>query len=54
MPVVEIVGEMELCGALVDVEYCQKLKEKYESKLRDIDDQLMRELLKIKPIIDKW
>ena len=31
MPLVPIVAEMELCGAVADVEYCRKLKEKYEN-----------------------
>lgn len=54
MPLVTIVAEMELCGAWADVEYCKKLKEKYESKLIEIDAQLNDEILKIKPIIEKW
>ena len=54
MPLVVIVAEMELCGALVDLNYCKKLKEKYDAKLQLIDDQLKDELFKIKPIIDKW
>ncbi len=36
MPLVVIVAEMELCGAVADLAYCQKLKEKYEAKLRDV------------------
>ena len=54
MPLVTIVAEMELCGAWADVEYCKKLKEKYEAKLVEIDEQLNDEILKIKPIIEKW
>ena len=54
MPLVTIVAEMELCGALVDLEYCEKLKDKYVAKLRAIDTQLDKELCSIKPIIDKW
>lgn len=54
MPLVTVVAEMELCGAWADVEYCKKLKEKYESKLIEIDAQLNDEILKIKPIIEKW
>ena len=49
-----IVAEMELCGAWADIEYCKKLKEKYEAKLVEIDAQLNDEILKIKPIIEKW
>ena len=54
MPLVVVVAEMELCGALVDLNYCQKLKEKYETKLKNIDEQLSDEIVKIKPLIDKW
>jgi hypothetical protein len=51
MPLVTIVAEMELCGALVDLEYCEKLKDKYVAKLRAIDTQLDKELCSIKPIM---
>ena len=54
MPLVTIVAEMELCGALVDLSYCQKLREKYESKLKSIDEKLSDEIVKIKHLIDKW
>ncbi len=54
MPLVLIVAEMELCGALADLPYCQKLKEKYESKLIEIDNKLNNEIAKIKHIIDEW
>ena len=36
------------------MDYCQKLKEKYEAKLKAIDDQLNDELLRLKPIIERW
>ena len=54
MPLVVVVAEMELCGALVDLNYCQKLKEKYEAKLKNIDERLSDEIVKIKRLIDKW
>lgn len=54
MPLVVIVAEMELCGALVDLSYCQKLKEKYETKLSVIDKQLNDKLISIEEIISKW
>lgn len=54
MPLVVIVAEMELCGALVDLEYCRKLKDKYETKLSIIDDKLRKEILSIKNIINEW
>lgn len=54
MPLVPIVADMELCGALADLDYCQKLKDKYEAKLKSIDDKLDNELCKIQKIIDRW
>jgi len=54
MPLVPVVAEMELCGALVDLKYCEKLQDKYEAKLRDIDKQLDMELCNIKTAIDEW
>ena len=54
MPLIPIVAEMELCGAFADMKYCKKLKEKYEAKLVEIDALLNDEILKIKPIIEKW
>lgn len=54
MPLVVIVAEMELCGALVDLNYCQKLKDKYETKLASIDSLLNDEILKLESIISSW
>ncbi len=54
MPLVPIVAEMELCGALVDVNYCKKLKEKYETQLVEIDEKLQNEISDIQDIIDEW
>ena len=54
MPLVTTVAEMELCGAMVDVDYCQKLKEKYESRLSKIDEQLTEEIASIERIIAEW
>ena len=54
MPLVPIVAEMELCGALVDVNYCNKLKEKYETQLVEIDKKLQNEISDIQDIIDEW
>lgn len=54
MPLVAIVAEMELCGALVDLDYCQKLKDKYETKLSSIDALLNNELSKLDRIISDW
>lgn len=54
MPLVVIVAEMELCGALADLNYCQKLKDKYESKLASIDTLLNDEILKLESIISSW
>ena len=54
MPLVPIAAEMELCGALADLDYCQKLKDKYEAKLTVIDTQLSVEIAKLDSIIDSW
>ena len=54
MPLIRIVAEMELCGVLADLPYCQKLKEKYKAKLIEIDNKLTDEIAKIKHIIDEW
>ena len=54
MPLIRIVAEMELCGVFADLPYCQKLKEKYEAKLVEIDNKLTEEIAKIKHIIDEW
>ena len=54
MPLVVIVAEMELCGALADLSYCQKLKDKYVAKLASIDKLLNDEISKIESIISSW
>lgn len=54
MPLIPIVAEMELCGALVDVKYCSKLKEKYETQLVEIDEKIQNEIYNIQDIIDEW
>lgn len=54
MPLVVIVAEMELCGALADLNYCQKLKDKYETKLASIDVLLNDEILKLASVISDW
>ena len=54
MPLVPIVAEMELCGAQVDLNYCQKLKDKYETKLISIDTLLNNEILQLTSIINYW
>lgn len=54
MPLVVIVAEMELCGALVDLNYCEKLKNKYETKLSSIDQELETEVLNIQHLLDDW
>ena len=53
MPLVVIVAEMELCGALADLDYCQKLKEKYDvclfaSTKATLDNPNFKQVLKNK------
>ena len=54
IPMVPIVAEMELHGALVDVEYSRKLKDKYDQKLKEIDVKILKELNLLQPMVDQW
>ena len=54
MPVVPIVAEMELYGTDVDLRYCSKLKNKYDSILKDIIKKIDKNLDELEPIISRW
>lgn len=54
MPIVVIAAEMELLGARVDEEYCEKLKEKYLNKLVVIDNKIYEEINKLSKVISDW
>lgn len=54
MPMVEIVGEMELYGVKADLDYCNKLKVKYESIIKEIDDKINKELKLLDDVLEHW
>ena len=54
MPLVEIVAEMELNGVNFDLEYSERLREKYESRYNELDRKLNDEVNKYKDKIDEW
>ena len=54
MPVIKVFAEMELNGVSFDIEYSQRLKEKYQKKLEEIDKEINLELSSIKPLIEEW
>ena len=54
MPIVSVTAKMELRGVTIDQTFAQRLKDKYNKKLIDIDTQINIELEKIKPQIDSW
>lgn len=53
-PVIEVVAEMELDGIALDIDYCNRLSDKYHKVLDDINDRLNKELDNIKPQIVTW
>jgi len=53
-PIVEVTAKMELRGVCVDLEFGEKLKEKYNKQLAEIDEAIAKELEKLKPEIDSW
>lgn len=54
MPLVKVVGEMELNGVEFDKEYDERLSKKYHKKLDDVDEKINAELSELKPKIDAW
>ena len=54
MPIVVVTAEMELKGVKVDTVYGEKLKEKYNSKLNEIDDQISEVIKTLTSIIEDW
>jgi DNA polymerase I-like protein with 3'-5' exonuclease and polymerase domains len=54
MPIVVVTAEMELKGVKVDTMYGEKLKEKYNSKLNEIDDQISEVIKTLTSIIEDW
>lgn len=54
MPLVIPVAEMELDGVKFDMEYSERLKNKYTNLLNEYDSKLNSLLDEIKPKIDEW
>lgn len=54
MPVVPVIAQMELTGVCIDEEYSKRLSAKYHKKYDELHEQLLNELLKLKPQIDEW
>ena len=54
MPIVTITAEMELTGVCLDLEYTERLKEKYINKYNTILNNISKELHKYDDIISKW
>lgn len=54
MPIVVVTAEMELEGVAVDVDFGNKLKEKYNNELNEIDSKINEILVKIQPYIEDW
>ena len=54
MPMIQIVGDMELIGVRVDLGYVQKLKEKYTKKLEEKNKELLEVYDSFKDLIEKW
>ena len=54
MPIVGITAKMEMRGISIDQNLASKLKDKYEKKLVDVDNEIDSILNKLKSIIDSW
>lgn len=54
LPIIEVVAEMELDGIALDIDYCNRLSDKYHKVLDDINDRLNKELENIRPQIAAW
>lgn len=54
MPMVKVIGEMELTGMEVDQEYTDLLSKKFHKRLDDVDTKINIELSELKPRIDAW
>lgn len=54
MPLVVVISEMEMAGMEVDQDYARLLSATYHEMLDNVDNRIEVELVKIKPVIDKW
>ena len=54
MPIVVVTAEMELAGVAVDTAFGERLKEKYNKQLEDVDNKILQVLDSISTIIEDW
>lgn len=54
MPIVIVTAEMELTGVAVDTAFGERLKEKYNKQLEDVDSKILQVLDNISTIIEDW
>ena len=54
MPIVAITGRMELRGVSVDIDFGNRLKQKYNAELARIDEKINEALEELRPTIDAW
>ena len=53
-PVLKVSAKMELLGVCIDTEYANRLKLKYDNKLRDVQERIDKELSKYNKDIETW
>lgn len=54
MPLVEVTAKMEMRGITIDQVFAQRLKDKYNLGLNELDKKINEELESLKPQIDLW
>ena len=54
MPLVKIIGDMELTGVCIDLEYGKRLSKKFHKKLDSLNDELNNELIVFNNKISMW
>lgn len=54
MPMIQIVGDMELIGVKADLGYVQRLKNKYQKKLEEKNEEIFKLYDKFKELVDEW
>lgn len=54
MPVMEVAAEMELYGIEIDIEYSQRLSDKYHKMLSTVQESISKQLYEYKDVIAQW
>ena len=54
MPCIDAVVDMQQNGIYVDTEYANKISKQYHEKLDKIDNEILEELERLRPIIEEW